>query len=138
MDTQRYKDQHVEILQQVDALRGLAKAGVAANAEAIAAQLVAMSSGIRFHLAAEDKLVYPALQASRDPAVARLAAQYQQEMVAISQAFGDFVVRWRVAARIAAEPEAFRTAANALFAALFDRIQREERELYVAAESLSP
>lgn len=38
--------------------------------------------------------------------------------------------------RFPVDPEAFRHEANTVFHALFDRIQRENRELYPAAEQL--
>lgn len=136
MDIEHYKQTHLDILGQIASLRRLINSGIDRNAEDIANLIISMSSGIRFHLAAEDKVLYPALGRSSDPAVAKMGAAYQVEMEGIATAFRRFVDNWRVWTRIAADPEGFRHEANGVFRALFERLQREDRELYPAAESL--
>lgn len=136
MDTRKFRSQHDEIMQRVGELRALVQAGVAANAGRIAEAIVGMSTTIKFHLAAEDAVLYPALASASDPAVSALSRSYQDEMQGLGGAYAAFASRWRVGDRIAAAPEAFREEANAVFKALHGRIQRENRELYPAAERL--
>ena len=136
MDIRRYRETHEQILEQVDELRGLIRAGVPERAEDIAGLLVRMASGIKFHLAAEDQVLYPTLARSGDVDAVEVGRRYQDEMRGLSAAFGDMVTRWRVPSRIAADPEGFRTHANTVFKALFERIMREERELYPTAERI--
>lgn len=136
MDIQRYTTAHVEILGQIDTLRTLIGSGVAEQSGAIASLLVNIASGIKFHLAAEDRVLYPAFAASQDPEATALGRRYQDEMQGLSADFADLVLKWRVGARIAADPEGFRAHANAVFKALFERLTREERELYPMAERL--
>lgn len=136
MDITRYRVQHNDIMAGVGALRDLIQLGIAAHAEPIASHLAAMSTGIRAHLAAEDAVVYPALQRSADAGVVALGQRYQDEMSGLSQAYGEFARRWHLGASIARDPEGFRGEANVVFRALHERIQKENRELYPAAEAL--
>ena len=136
MDIDRYKRTHVEILGQIDQLRALIQSGIGEQADAIAGHITLIASGIKFHLAAEDSVLYPALLAAGDARTGEMSRRYQSEMTGIAAAFGEFVGRWRVGSRIAADPEVFRREANDVFRALFERLQREDRELYPAAEKL--
>lgn len=136
MDIERYRQQHGDILRDVGSLRDLIQAGIAQNAETIAQLIVSMSTGIKFHLAAEDAVLYPALLRADDAATVELSRSYQSEMQGIAAAFGEFVRKWRVGAHIAGDPEGFRVEANAVFRALHERIRRENQELYPAAERL--
>ncbi len=136
MNIDRYHHQHAEIRAGVSQLRTLVQGGIAGNAEAIAQALIGMNTTIKFHLAAEDAMLYPALHTAADPEVAELGRRYQDEMRGLADSYGEFSRRWRVGNQIAADPERFRSEANAVFKALHGRIQREDRELYPAAEAL--
>ncbi|KAF1686693.1 hemerythrin [Pseudoxanthomonas broegbernensis] len=134
MDIQRYHRDHVRILGQIESLRALARGGVRENAEEIGELIVSTASHIKFHLAAEDQVLYPALARSGDPDLARMSERYKAEMQGLAEAFAGFVKQWRVPARLAADPEGFRHGANTVLKALFERLQRENAELYPAAE----
>ena len=133
MEIQRYDNDHRQILEQIDALRTLSRAGVRENANAIAELITRTASHIKFHLAAEDQVLYPALARCGKPDIAAIGRHYQQEMQGLAAAFADFVQRWRVPAKLAADPEGFRRDANTVLRALFERLQRENAELYPAA-----
>ncbi|MGQ4582456.1 hemerythrin domain-containing protein [Lysobacter sp. F60174L2] len=136
MNIDRYRNDHATILGQVEELRQLIRSGIEAQADAIAEHLVRVSSGIKFHLLAEDSVLYPAMEKADAAEVVALSRRYRAEMAGIAQRFREFVARWRVGARIGAEPETFRHEANEIFRALYERLQREDRELYPAAEQL--
>jgi hypothetical protein len=138
MNIDRYKSTHVQILGQIDSLRSLIRLGVVERAGEIAELIVTISSGIKFHLAAEDSVLYPALIASGEAGTVAMARQYQAEMTGIADAFKAFVLTWRVESRIAADPDGFRQRANTVFRALYERLQREDHELYPAAERVQP
>ena len=72
MNIDRFKHEHEDILAQIDALRAFSQAGPAGHATQIAQGIVAISSTIRLHLAVEDRMLYPALQAGSDAELARL------------------------------------------------------------------
>lgn len=134
MEIARYHRDHDRILEQIDALRALAREGVRENAERIGEAIVSTASHIKFHLAAEEQVLYPALERSPDERLAAMATRYRTEMEGLSGAFAEFVQRWRVPARLAADPDGFRQDANTVLRALFERLQRENAELYPAAE----
>lgn len=134
MNIEKFKREHVDLLAAVSALRDLVQGGVQAHAEAIVTQLVTMSSAIKLHLAAEDRMLYPVLAHAADPQVAQVGQQFQQEMGDIAHAYASFAARWNLAGKISADPEGFRADANSVFKALHQRVQRENRELYPLAE----
>jgi hypothetical protein len=136
MDIEKFKREHVDLLAAVTALRELVQTGVQEHAEAIVSQLVTMSSVIKLHLAAEDRVLYPALIHAADPRVAQIGKQFQEEMGDLAQAYSAFVSRWNLAAKISKDPQGFRSDANNVFKALHLRVQRENRELYPLAEQV--
>lgn len=136
MNMDRYHRDHGNILAQIDTLRSLTHAGIAGNGERIARHIADTASLIKFHLVAEDQVLYPRLARSGVPEVEQLSTRYQQEMEGLAEAFRTFVAKWRVPARLEADPEGFRRDANTVLKALYERLQRENRELYPAAEQL--
>ncbi|GLQ49779.1 hemerythrin domain-containing protein [Dyella flava] len=134
MDIEKFKREHVDLLAAVTDLRELVQAGVQEHAEAIVHQLVTMSSVIKLHLAAEDRVLYPALINAADPRIAHTGKQFQEEMGDLAQAYTAFVSRWNLPAKISKDPQGFRSDANNVFKALHLRVQRENRELYPLAE----
>lgn len=133
MNIDKFNQEHASLLASVTTMRELVQGGVQANAEAIVRQLMAMSASVKLHLAAEDRVLYPALANAADPRVAQVGKQFQQEMGGIAGAYSAFASRWNVPARLAADPQGFRDEANAVFKALHQRIQREGQELYPLA-----
>jgi hypothetical protein len=134
MNIEQFKREHVDLLAAVTALRELVQSGVQEHAQAILGQLVNMSAAIKLHLAAEDRVLYPALVNAADPQVAQTGKRFQDEMGDLAQVYGAFVSRWNLAAKIGGDPEGFRSDANNVFKALHLRVQRENRELYPLAE----
>ena len=136
MNIQRYHRDHEKITQQINALRSLVKSGVCENAEKISEGIVDMASHIKFHLHAEDQVLYPALARCGNTHVVAMSASFQKEMQGLVKVFSDFVLQWRIPSRLLEDPEGFRRDANVVMRALFERLQRENKELYPAAESI--
>jgi hypothetical protein len=136
MNIDKFKREHVDLLAAVTTLRELVQSGVTEHAEAILGQLISMSSVIKLHLAAEDRVLYPALVNAPDPLVAQTGKRFQEEMGDLAQAYSAFVSRWNLASKISHDPEGFRSDANNVFKALHLRVQRENRELYPLAEGV--
>lgn len=136
MDIERFKRQHDEILQRIDALRVLARNGVAANAQAIAQGVSDLGTVVKLHLAIEDRILYPAARQAPDQQVSEMAARYQDEMKGIASAYIRFTTKWSNPDELAQEPEAFRAAANTVLKAVYERMQRENREFYPAIEQM--
>lgn len=134
MNIDKFKSEHVDLLEAVTALRELVRSGVQEHADAILNQLFSMSSVIKLHLAAEDRVLYPALLHAADPQIARTGKQFQEEMGGLAGSYSAFVARWNLIGKITADPQGFRDDANMIFKALHQRVQRENRELYPLAE----
>ncbi len=134
MNMDRFKQDHLKVLGSISELRTLAHAGVAENAGSIAKMIVAMSSVIKLHLAAEDRMLYPTLAKSTQPNAAEVGKKFQHEMGSIAVAYMEFTGRWNLGTKVAADPQGFKDDANKIFKALHQRIQREDKELYPVAE----
>lgn len=96
--------------------------------------LAKLGGVLRIHLAQEDKVLYPRLMRSVDPEVADTARRFVAEMGQIGPAFAAYADTWRFADAIIAEPDRFRAETDVLFAALGDRIERENDVLYPMAD----
>ncbi|MDR3414557.1 MAG: hemerythrin domain-containing protein [Nevskia sp.] len=134
MNIDRFKRDHATVLQQVEELRELIQDGIEEHAGQIARLLMTISSTIKVHLAAEDHALYPAL--ARNPAIAATGRKFQEEMGGIAAAYAAFSHQWVFAPNIEAHPEQFLREANDTFKVLYERIRKEDRELYPAVEAL--
>lgn len=134
MNIDKFKHQHVDILESIDTLRNLAKAGAANNATEIARLIVAMSSTIKLHLAVEDQVLYPALQRGGNAELARMGRQYQSEMTSIASAYDAFARRWNTADGVRRDAQGFRNEANVVLRRVFERMQRENHDFYPRIE----
>lgn len=130
MNIDKFKNDHEEILDQVNDLRELVQSGIVENASAIAKLVVTMSSAIKLHLAAEDRVLYPAYSKSNDSSISKIGQVFQKEMGEIASVYLEFVRRWSIPSKVSADPMRFREEANSVFKALHQRIQRENKELY--------
>lgn len=136
MNIERFKHEHVDILESIATLRRLTQAGVLDNAVQIAQRVVAMSSLIKLHLAVEDRLLYPALQKGGDAALARLGQRFQQEMGTIASAYLGFARRWNTADALRADEAGFRANANLVLRQVYERMQRENHDFYPRIEAM--
>ena len=134
MNMDRFEKDHIAVLAAIRELRNLVHAGIAQNSAGIAKMIVSMSSSIKLHLAAEDRMLYPTLAKSTYPDAANIGKKFQTEMGGIAAAYMEFAGKWNLGSSVAADPERFRTDADNIFKALFLRIQREDKELYPVAE----
>ncbi|SDF78080.1 MULTISPECIES: hemerythrin domain-containing protein [unclassified Duganella] len=136
MNIDKFKHQHIDILSAIANLRQLVQRGIIEHATDISHNIVAMSSTIRLHLAVEDRVLYPALEASGNRTMAGMSQQYRDEMEGIAGNYLDFANKWNTPRLLAAEPETFRVEANRVLKALYERMKREDREFYPAIEAI--
>lgn len=136
MQTQRYQDQHRELLALAGKLAGmLDPAKLGQDAEPARKCLGEMAGKLNVHLAMEDQVLYPALL--KGPAQsADLAKRFMEEMGGIKQAFGAYLATWPGAGAIQKDPSGFVTQTQGILGALGKRIEVEEGQLYPAAEKL--
>jgi hypothetical protein len=134
--TQRYRDDHATFLSKISEVEKLISnpAVVKERAKDIATELAKFSGLLKMHLAMEDNSLYPSLLKSTDTKVRDTATKFQKEMGDIKAAFEVYSKKWLSAANMAADPDSFKKETTDLFKALKNRIQRENDELYAAAD----
>ncbi len=135
MNIDRFKHQHIEILESIAALRTLTRNGIVENATDISKMIVAMSSTIKLHLTVEDSHLYPALQSGNNRALAQMGKRFQDEMINIAAGYVAFSRKWNSAGNVASDPEGFRSDANSVLKTLYDRMQKENTDFYPAIEA---
>lgn len=85
------------------------------------------------HLKAEDWILYPMLLASDDPATAKTARQFMDEMGGLAAAFLAYADKWSASA-IDRDWDGYCSESKGIIEALTQRIIRENRDLYPLAE----
>ncbi|MGH6652778.1 MAG: hemerythrin domain-containing protein [Sphingopyxis sp.] len=88
------------------------------------------------HLKCEDWVLYPRLKASGDAELTRLAREFVGEMGHLAEDFVAYDTRW-TEARVAGDWPGFCRETEAVLDAIGMRIEREEADLYPAAERLA-
>jgi hemerythrin-like domain-containing protein len=135
MNIDKFKHQHIDILGAIAALRTLVQTGIATHAADISQRIIAMSGIIKLHLAVEDRILYPTLEASGNPDLARMSKHYRDEMNGISGSYLAFAAKWNTPRLLQEQPETFRQEANQVLKTLYERMKKEDREFYPAIES---
>lgn len=87
------------------------------------------------HLKCEDWVLYPRLKTSGDPALARMAREFVHEMGHIADDYAAYDAKWTAEA-VAADWPGFAAETATLLDILGMRIEREEQDLYPAADRL--
>ncbi|RST30319.1 hemerythrin domain-containing protein [Sphingomonas ginkgonis] len=108
-----------------------------AQAFQISLMLAKLTGLLRIHFAQEDEILYPFMEAASDETAARTARAFREEMGGLSATYAAFAERWRNSREMTADFPAFRRECDAVFAALAERIARENRMLYPLADALS-
>ncbi|HEV7122042.1 MAG TPA: hemerythrin domain-containing protein [Rhodanobacter sp.] len=134
--TARFREQHVEILRLAAELQRIPEPQLRENAGPARKALSNLLGKLTLHLAVEDRSVYPQLQSSPNAAVANMAKRFEQEMGGIAakvQAWGN---SWPTPGAIQADPRRFITETADIITILKQRMQRENLELYAAADAI--
>jgi hypothetical protein len=134
--TQRYRDQHAEILQIANQISAYLEPGrLPAGAAEVRRLLSSLAGTLKHHLAVEDDSLYPRLRGHADPKLRAMATAFSGEMSGLKGAFQAYNQKWSERA-IAANAGDFARETQGVFAALAKRIQRENTELYALVDSL--
>lgn len=95
-----------------------------------------MIGRLKVRLSAEDRVLYPQRAPHKEPTMPNLAKRFSQEMLDVSTAIMDYNARWMLPSKIARDPTAFIDETQKILSVLIDRIGRENRELYAAADRI--
>ena len=107
------------------------------NAYRTALLLAKLTGLLRIHFAQEDKTLYPHMIQSAHLEASQTAAAFQQEMGGLGATYEAFAMRWNSPEAIGSAPATFRKEAEAVFAALASRIERENETLYPLADEIA-
>jgi hypothetical protein len=130
--TDKFRTQHEEILAIAGEITDqLKKKG---DAAALRKQLSNLAGKLNFHLAMEDKALYPRLMLQKDTRTNAMAARFLKEMGGLGHVFSTYNDKWQVSA-IRADMPGFAEETRKVFGALAHRISRENSELYPLADA---
>jgi iron-sulfur cluster repair protein YtfE (RIC family) len=128
--TDKFRHQHGEILDIVGELNGKLKDN--ADAQELRGVLSNLAGKLNFHLAMEDKALYPRIM-KKDAAASAMATKFMEEMGSLGAVFASYNSKWQVTA-IRSDPKGFAAETRKVFTALGKRIARENAELYPLAD----
>ncbi len=134
--TEMYRKQHNDLVKLVKEIEDnyLAPGKLPVAAAQARETLNLLSAKISVHLTMEDNYFYPALLKHNDEEVQKKARIFIEEMGHIKKAYSEYNAKWHLEA-IEKSPDGFIQETQALFAALSDRIQRENSDLYVLVDT---
>lgn len=133
--TDKFRQQHNELLALANELQALLHEDALSKDGAAARHCLGNLMGkLVMHLSTEDKVLYPELEAHKDPAVATLARRFANEMKATSASVVAYNGRWATPTAIKANAHDFIKETKEVIKILADRIKRENQELYAAAD----
>lgn len=92
---------------------------------------------LRIHLAQEDRSLYPELMASGRGGVAATARLFFEEMGQLAPQIIAYSEKWLNSSHLLADWAGFRLETDTVFAALADRIERENEILYPMADAMA-
>jgi hypothetical protein len=132
METRLYREQHGRIRQLAAGLQRAVSADTPATG--LRMELARFSGAVKMHLLVEDEGLYPRLLAHADAAVRAKATAFQDSMGTLAAAFAAFYEKWTKAGAIEADPAGFRKELGDVLAALSQRMELEDGDLYVLAD----
>ncbi|HJV51849.1 MAG TPA: hemerythrin domain-containing protein [Noviherbaspirillum sp.] len=133
--TDKFRLQHNELMALANELQGMLNEDALSQDAAAARRCLGNLMGkLTMHLSTEDKVLYPELEANKDPAVASLAHRFASEMKTTAASITAYNGRWGTPSAIKANAHAFIKETKDVIKILADRIKRENQELYATAD----
>lgn len=134
---QSFREQHNELVQVVTEISGyLDGTKLQDDAQAVSSLLNKLTGKLKIHLRMEDTILYPQMINSSHDVAAKTAKQFQEEMGGLSKVYLDYAEKWNAARKIQGDLDGFLAETKQVFAALAQRIERENNDLYPLAEKI--
>jgi iron-sulfur cluster repair protein YtfE (RIC family) len=130
--TDKFRAQHDEILAMAGGISRMLEAREP-DIMAVRKQLSLLAGKVNFHLAMEDKALYPRLMERKGTRAEAMAGKFMSEMGGLAQVFGNYTSKWQPSA-IRADLPGFANETRKVFGALAKRIERENSDLYPLAD----
>lgn len=129
------KKQHLEVLELMKIIEALIKRGdFEVTAKDIAYNINNMAGKLKVHLVSEDKFLYPNLMSSDNENIKNTAYSFNNEMGSLTESFTSFVKKYNIPSKILQNSGSFTVESKKVFALIFDRINKEDSELYPLLE----
>ncbi len=135
--TDRYRDQHRDLLRTVGVLKALLNPDALGRAPDPAYDVImALAGKLKVHLIMEDQRLYPRLQAHDQARIRDTARAYQAEMGDLMELFDAFLIRWVDPASIGRAPDRFVGETHDFLHRLLRRIEKEDHILYPLVDEM--
>lgn len=135
--TTRFREQHDGLLALATEISACLDANeISQDASKVKSLLSKLMGKLKVHLAMEDKSLYPSLLEKGDDQLKAMTQRFIDEMGGIGEAVETYADKWSTASAIQNDVQGFISETNAIFAALAERIDKENNELYAAFDAL--
>jgi len=132
MSNQLLKNQHLTIRELLGELEKELRTGnIEEKAFDLSLKISKLSGVLTLHLRSEDNYLYPNLKDAKEPQVRETAAKLYKEMGDLAEEFGKYKSTYMSATKIKANPNEFRQTTLKIIQALKQRLDLEDRKLYV-------
>lgn len=132
MDVENFKRQHSEIMQLATyILNNIEKYTVEQNVHEIVKSINTMAGKLKIHLLNEDKYLYPQLLKSSNIELNTFGKKYYEEMKEVTEAYENYKLKYNTVSKIDQNMDGFNKETKQVFKLLADRVDREEKELYL-------
>jgi iron-sulfur cluster repair protein YtfE (RIC family) len=126
------KRQHKEIHEIIDFIKSnLTEAKVKEKAPQLAQNISILAGKLKIHLISEDDVLYPKLINGDDIKAKNTAERFNTEMGGLAQSFTEYKQKYNVGSKILNNIDAYIKDTKEVFDALENRINREDKELYI-------
>ncbi|MDU2066144.1 MAG: hemerythrin domain-containing protein [Sporomusaceae bacterium] len=131
MDIDNLLRQHHDILALVGELEKYKTGDLLQNNAVTVAKSLAQLAGIlKMHLSSEDKFLYPKLLQNTDATIHTTAKLFINEMGTLGQSFETYKMSYMGASKITAQADNFIKETQSICAAIRERMNKEEHDLY--------
>ena len=135
--TDIYRKQHDELLAVAGKIAPLLNSNdTTTKTNELLENLGELAAKLNTHLTMEDKALYPKLLSSNSEETIKTTNDFIEEMGGIKKVFEGYVSEWANPTAIKTRSDEFITATQGLFAALTQRIDKENTVLYPLADNL--
>lgn len=126
-----YIRQHNEISEVLVQIKLLIDKDIVINSKQLAGLINNLAGKLKIHLTMEDKYLYPSLK--NEVVSKKIALKFEEEMGNISVIFNEFKLKYNTSDKIEINNKNFKIDMVKLLFLLENRLNKEEKELYILA-----
>lgn len=126
-----YIRQHNEISEVLVQIKLLIDRDIVSNSKQLAGLINNLAGKLKIHLTMEDQYLYPSLK--NEVVSKKIALKFEEEMGNISVIFNEFKLKYNTSDKIEINSKNFKVDMVKLLFLLENRLNKEEKELYILA-----